>query len=281
VNHPGRKLIALLSSTTPGKLRETEQLVTSLGLRGSVELRVGQPSSEKDYVLSRSRLLVLPSYEEGWSLTAMEAARAGVPIICYDLSAYDYLNGGLLTAHTGDTLELVKCIERVWNDPSTTALLVETASKAIEVYDASRLADIQLGEFLDAWTRRNKKKSLRAREIVYSTGPAEASLPERYKSCGSEHTTRSCPERPKPSGIRHSILTLDAGHVAGCNTTPSYSKERAHFYRSTKSHERPIWGWGTRCDILEKQPFPAPTLGSYHAQNISLIAIRPKSLVQP
>ncbi len=170
-NHPRRRLIALLPSTSPETLRKTKRVLTSLRFEGSVELRVGLASSERDHVLSDSRLLILPSYEEGWSLTAMEAAREGVPIICYNLPAYDYLNGSLLTAPVGNTLELVKCVERVWNDPSAISLLVKTASKAIEVYDASHLADAQLREFLEAWTRRNKKEPSHSRKSISSTDP--------------------------------------------------------------------------------------------------------------
>lgn len=67
----------------------------------AITLRGHLSKEEKEKVLLSSKTFVFPSYEEGWSLSVMEAAAWGAVPIVYDLLAYDYLGPSLPRARPG------------------------------------------------------------------------------------------------------------------------------------------------------------------------------------
>jgi glycosyltransferase involved in cell wall biosynthesis len=66
---------------------------------GKIEVRGWVDEGEKWRVLARSRVVILPSYEEGWGISIQEALQAGAQVVAYDLPAVRRLHG--------NTIELV------------------------------------------------------------------------------------------------------------------------------------------------------------------------------
>lgn len=107
----GPRLALLVSTSSEYQLSRIRSTIARKKLASLVRVMPNLSNGRKRTIMSMSRLLVLPSYEEGWSLTAMEAASLGVPIICYDLPAYDYIRDWCITVPAGDRSRLKSAIE--------------------------------------------------------------------------------------------------------------------------------------------------------------------------
>lgn len=53
--------------------------------------------------IARSKLLILPSYEEGWSIIICEALGLGVPAVVYNLAVFDIFKDTVLRSEIGNT----------------------------------------------------------------------------------------------------------------------------------------------------------------------------------
>lgn len=143
------RLALLISTTSETQLAKLASSIARRRITGLVSIMPNFTNARKRAVMSKSRALVLPSYEEGWSLTAMEAANMGVPIICYDLPAYDYLRDWCITVPVGDRTQLRSTIEALIREPirpvnGTGAGRRKRLSTTLEQYNASALVDQQL-----------------------------------------------------------------------------------------------------------------------------------------
>lgn len=84
--------------------------LTNIKLHGFVS------EEEKWALLRRAALFAAPSREEGWGIAVGEALTAGVPVLAYDLPAYEYLGDLIKRVSTGDEKRFVQ---------ETTALLAD------------------------------------------------------------------------------------------------------------------------------------------------------------
>jgi glycosyltransferase involved in cell wall biosynthesis len=87
--------------------------INRLGLKGAIQVLGRIDNTQKRDLLSRAKVFPFPSYEEGWSMSVMEAASLGSIPITYDLPAYRYLGGSHVTAPIGDTRALASQIVRI------------------------------------------------------------------------------------------------------------------------------------------------------------------------
>ena len=89
--------------------------VRSRGLEQNVDLLGSATNEEKDQCVSASRVFVLPSHEENWSIAIGEAMALGVPVVAYDLpellevwgDAYRAVSEGDIRALAGAILSLL------------------------------------------------------------------------------------------------------------------------------------------------------------------------------
>ncbi len=127
-----------------------EALATQLGISTAVEWRGFVSEEEKRHILSESRLLVAPSYEEGWGISVCEAMASGVPVVAYRLAVLDELFGAAyLGAKPGDVDGLADIIVRVLTDDSVARALSEQGREAAARYDVTRVAAEELGVILE------------------------------------------------------------------------------------------------------------------------------------
>ena len=103
--------------------------------------------NEKVDFFCRSKIFVFPSYVEGWSLSVMEAAYYGVPIVAYDLSAYSYLENNFTSVKPGRIDELAQAIESTITDTKRVTELANKARILVKKYNYDEIARYQLGIF--------------------------------------------------------------------------------------------------------------------------------------
>jgi glycosyltransferase involved in cell wall biosynthesis len=125
------------------------RVIHRLGLDGRVQL-VGFVSEDfKRQLLTRTRLFIFPSYEEGWSLAVMEAAAYGALPVTYDLVAYDYLGLGAQKVPVGRYDELAGRILSLLQDEPARLRAIELVRKEIEGQTIQRVALGEMNSFSD------------------------------------------------------------------------------------------------------------------------------------
>jgi 1,4-alpha-glucan branching enzyme len=124
-------------------------LADELGISDAVEWRGFVSEDEKRRILSESRLLLAPSYEEGWGISVCEALASGVPVVAYRLPVLDSLfDSAYLGTSPGDTSSLAQLATRVLTDDSVAESLARRGRKTAERYDVTRVADDELETIL-------------------------------------------------------------------------------------------------------------------------------------
>ena len=84
---PSAKLITL-GSCDPGAMDGLQSLLADLGISDLVTIRGIVDEDEKYRLIAGSRILLFPSYMEGWGLVPQEALACGLPAVVYDLPVY-------------------------------------------------------------------------------------------------------------------------------------------------------------------------------------------------
>ena len=82
--------------------KKYQKLIDKLNLTDSIIITGFLDTNNKNEIMSKSRLFVFPSYEEGWSLAVMEAINSGLLPIVYNIPAYDYVCNSDIKVKPGD-----------------------------------------------------------------------------------------------------------------------------------------------------------------------------------
>ena len=119
---PGLRLDVVGNGPVLPALRAT---VAERGLADRVILHGFLPTAERDELVSRAWLHLSASHGEGWGLVVLEAARAGLPTVAYDVDGLRdaVLHGetGWLAPHDGDFTTAVDEALTVLADPDRAA----------------------------------------------------------------------------------------------------------------------------------------------------------------
>lgn len=76
--------------------------IVKKGLEKNISLTGYVPDKEKISIFKSSKVFAYPSYEESWGITVTEAMACGLPVISYNLSAYNFLRSGIVKLDTGN-----------------------------------------------------------------------------------------------------------------------------------------------------------------------------------
>jgi glycosyltransferase involved in cell wall biosynthesis len=126
-----------------------ERRAHELGIADLVIWKGFVTEAEKRELLSGSRLLVAPSYEEGWGIAVAEALASGLPVVAYRLRTLDEIFDDAYTAVTvGDIRALADAIVGVLRNDSLAKRLSEAGRKAVARYDVDRVAEAELQTIL-------------------------------------------------------------------------------------------------------------------------------------
>ena len=95
-----------------------------------------------DYVkIKEAKILFAPSHEEGWGIAVCEAMAAGLPVVAYDLPAYQKIYPGAYSAvPCFDHAMFAHALARVLNDPAEYARLQNLGRICASQYDWNAIA---------------------------------------------------------------------------------------------------------------------------------------------
>ena len=96
---------------------EPMQLVQELGLSQRVHLAGRISDAELDQLYKQARFVLVPSFAEGFGLTALEAMSRGTPVICSTGGSLPEIVGDAALLHNPtDAVQLASLITKLWND---------------------------------------------------------------------------------------------------------------------------------------------------------------------
>lgn len=150
--HPGAKLVLGGPSTSERLRVRLRDNISRTGLGQNIVVAGVLNETEKVELLSRSRLFLFPSYEEGWSLAVMEAAYYGALPVVYDLPAYDYLDPVVIRIPAADIGAYAEKVSDLLNRGDDFASERAKLKELVLSYNASRIAMDEL-ESLSVFAR--------------------------------------------------------------------------------------------------------------------------------
>jgi glycosyltransferase involved in cell wall biosynthesis len=125
-------------------------LAERIGVGDAVEWLGFVSEADKRRALARSRLLLAPSYEEGWGIAVCEALASGVPVVAYRHPVLDEVFGSAyLAAGPGDVDGLAERAVRVLTDLPYAEGLARAGRTTAERYDVGRVAELELDAILE------------------------------------------------------------------------------------------------------------------------------------
>ena len=82
--------LAIIGGGRREVVKELKTIIGKEGLGKNVELLGSLEDKEAFLIVASSRLFVFPSHEEGFGIVICEAMALGVPVVAYELPAYEY-----------------------------------------------------------------------------------------------------------------------------------------------------------------------------------------------
>ncbi len=130
-----------------GELQKARTLAVELGVSEKIQFVGWVGKTEKDRLLARAAIFVLPSYNEGMPMAILEAMSWGIPIIATPVGGIPEVvleeQEGLLV-NPGDTLGLARALERLLAAPALCRKLGETGRRKIELEYSMEVLQPQL-----------------------------------------------------------------------------------------------------------------------------------------
>lgn len=124
-----------------------ERLIQKLDLYQNVTIFFHHITEDKKKeLLERSRVFLFPSYEEGWSLSVMEAAAHGAVPILYNLEAYHYLGPLAPKVKIGDIKALGKAAKAILEDDALYTSISQDLKQRVSSFSLDKIAQGELVE---------------------------------------------------------------------------------------------------------------------------------------
>lgn len=109
--------------------------IQSLGLANNFTFSGFLPGEKKIRELSKGRIFLFPSYEEGWGISLAEAMSLGLPSIVYDLPAVNAVfDGGPVYSPIGDWKDMASKALLLLSDPSYYGSKSQQSLEAVKNY---------------------------------------------------------------------------------------------------------------------------------------------------
>ncbi len=148
-----RPHLVLAGRLTPEATPWLDRL-SSRPLAGTVEYRGYVAAVDKPALYAGARLLVLPSLDEGFGLTVLEAMAAGVPVVASNVGAIpDVAAGSVELVAPLDSEAFAHSIWRVWSDAAYAATLTRHGRARAATFTWAGAAEALLTAYHDAVTR--------------------------------------------------------------------------------------------------------------------------------
>ena len=132
-------------------------------LAGRVEYRGYVPDEAKRPLFEGARLLVLPSFDEGFGLPAVEAMTLGIPVVASNHGALPEVCGGAaLLVDPDDRGSICSGMERVLREPGLAERLAERGTARAADFSWTHSAELTLDAYRRAVARRAEGKAWRS-----------------------------------------------------------------------------------------------------------------------
>jgi len=126
-------------------------LIKKSGLEDNVILKGFVSETEKIKLMKSSKIFLFPSYEEAWGIAVSEALSCGIPVICYDLKAYDIYGSAIVRIGIGKVEEMTRAVIRLLEHNQERMELINKGKKVIEKFsDWENVADQQFQHISDS-----------------------------------------------------------------------------------------------------------------------------------
>lgn len=139
------------------KVPEAKISVIGIGPKGNIErlksgilaeklennmFPLGYVSEGKKFgTLKSSKIFLLPSYEEGWSIAICEAMSCGLPVVAYDLPTYKSVyKEGIVTVPIGDVESFAQSTIMLLENDEMMLKLSEEAKRQASEYELDKVA---------------------------------------------------------------------------------------------------------------------------------------------
>lgn len=114
------------------------------GLVGNIKLLGVLSEDEKYAVLKSCKIFVFPSYEEGWGIAVCEAMACGLPVVAYDLVAYDVFGDAIIRVPTGNVKALSDTISKLLSNEELRTKMSRKARFVSSQFDWEKIAKEEL-----------------------------------------------------------------------------------------------------------------------------------------
>jgi glycosyltransferase involved in cell wall biosynthesis len=113
------------------------------------------PPAQRQSLYAGARILVQPSFEEGFGLPVLEAMTIGVPVVAANAGALPEVGGdAVLLAAPSDPAALAAAIERLLDDEAMVSVCVDRGIARAAEYTWDRTAATTMAAYARAMTRR-------------------------------------------------------------------------------------------------------------------------------
>lgn len=146
--------VAIVGAYDNKMKKKLDKLLHKFKLTDQVKFFGYVSNTKKIEILSSSKLYISLSYEEGWSISVMEAAFYGVPIIAYEIPAYSYLKGNYYHASISNLREISKLIKTLLGDITISNTYVKNAMLLVKEYNYNDIAKTQI-KYMEDFKGRN------------------------------------------------------------------------------------------------------------------------------
>jgi glycosyltransferase involved in cell wall biosynthesis len=127
-------------------------------LAGHVEFRGYVSEGERQAVYAGARLLVLPSFQEGFGLPVVEAMSLGIPVVASNRGALPEVSGGAaLLVDPDDAAAISQAMESILEDPALARRLGEDGLKRARAFSWERTAELTRAAYERAIDTRRRR----------------------------------------------------------------------------------------------------------------------------
>lgn len=142
-----------------GAVEQSEEILGSLraraALAGRVEYRGYVSDAERQALYASASMLVLPSFQEGFGMPAVEAMQAGVPVIASTGGALPEVVGTAgITVDPADVPGFSAAMERLLADPVERQRRIETGREQARLFSWTASAATLLEAYRETFARR-------------------------------------------------------------------------------------------------------------------------------
>jgi glycosyltransferase involved in cell wall biosynthesis len=99
---------------------------------------------EKYRFLKSSKVFIYPSYEEGWAISVMEAMASGLPVVAYNLLAYEVFENAIIKVELRHKLALTEKIKEVLKNEHLRNSLIQKGLKITKQFNWREIAEKEL-----------------------------------------------------------------------------------------------------------------------------------------